>query len=154
MRRWAEAVLALVVVAGIAVGAALLLGEDDGGTPEAVVFPGDGHDPPITECGKSAEEPREIVLACADFGIVARDLKWNDWGDAVTDATGTAAINDCFPSCAEGSVDDYPIRVILSAIQTCADGQRRYTRLSYELPSGGPPSGASGQSREYLCPRP
>jgi hypothetical protein len=144
------AILALLIVGGLGVLIGTQVAKDgdgDGASEKEVVFPD-------ADCKSSAAEPQEVILACADVNFVAKELSWNDWGDDVADAHGTAELNNCIPDCADGSFESYEIRLIASAIATCPNGERRYTRLTFEFPGGSPLGGEDvPQERDLSCPR-
>jgi hypothetical protein len=105
-----------------------------------------------TQCHKGKPQPDRYAMACG-MGFLVRDLTWHNWGEPVTYADGTARTNDCLPDCARGAHTDHRIQLIASQIQTCANGQRRYTRLTWSFPDGSP-SGetSSGSGLDLSCP--
>jgi len=54
------------------------------------------------DCEFPVQRPEEIMLTCADGGMIVTDITWKTW--TMTGATGTGAYsqNMCDPSCAEG----------------------------------------------------
>ena len=66
-------------------------------------------------CMRPSVEPAEIVLACADYGVLVEGLHWTSWTTASATAVGTLVYNDCTPNCAEGQpprtrYQDHPYR--------------------------------------------
>jgi hypothetical protein len=53
-------------------------------------------------CTIPSVEPVEIVLACADYGILLQGLHWTSWTAVGATAVGTLVYNDCVPDCADG----------------------------------------------------
>ncbi len=71
-------------------------------------------------------EPSEIVLACADYGLLLEDLRWSSWTDAGATGLGTLVYNDCQPDWAQGHHHDVPdTQVTLTAPLRAADGAPR-----------------------------
>jgi hypothetical protein len=86
-------------------------------------------------------------------GFSVRDLTWHHWGEPVSYSDGIAKTNDCYPDCARGKHTDHHIQLIASQIATCANGQRRYTYLTWSFPDGSPSGRSSGGSHLDLgCP--
>ncbi|GAA2812281.1 hypothetical protein [Saccharopolyspora taberi] len=75
-----------------------------------------GEDSAVRDCaGQSLVRPSEIVLTCADGNAVVRGIDWDSWGSAQASGLGTAEINDCEPSCADGESRPERVRVTLDA---------------------------------------
>ena len=88
------------------------------------------------------------------MGFPARNLKWHHWGEPVSYGEGIASTDDCEPNCAEGTHTDHRIQFIASQAETCANGQRRYTRLTWSFPDGSPSGEPSiGSHLDLQCPR-
>jgi hypothetical protein len=71
-------------------------------------------------------------------------------------ATGTASVNTCDPSCAEGAREEYPVALTASELRDCDYGQPQYTRVSYNFPAASPfPPGspaAEDPTVTFPCP--
>jgi hypothetical protein len=82
--------------------------------------------------GSPVVRPQTFLLACADGGDRLNKLHWASWSPGYATATGIQAVNDCVPSCADGKVHDYPIRVILWGGASVAghSGERRYQMIT------------------------
>jgi hypothetical protein len=98
--------------------------------------------------GAPVVRPQTFLLACADGGDRLNKLHWTSWSPGYATATGIQAMNDCVPSCADGKVRDYPIRVILwgSASVTGHSGERRYQMITL-LYTGHQPQVGGGDAR-------
>ena len=61
------------------------------------------------------------------------DMVWERWGARSAVGHGVTMINDCDPSCADGSVSEAPARARVSRIRRCRDDRGRvrrfYTRI-------------------------
>jgi hypothetical protein len=89
--------------------------------------------------------PGSIVIACADAGLVARSIRYSDYGGTVARARATFAENDCQPNCAAGRFHSYSGTLTLTAIRRCSDGRRYYTKIAYNFPG---PAGKSSTNLE------
>ncbi|MGA8745414.1 MAG: hypothetical protein WB507_06095 [Solirubrobacterales bacterium] len=101
-----------------------------------------------SECQQAYQSPRQFTLGCG-MGFQLTGLKWSNWGQATTTASGTAHVNICRPDCAEGSYKDEPVSLTLTKISRCpTTGQRRYLHLSMVYLSGK----FGDLNEEFRCP--
>ena len=101
----------------------------------------------VIDCqGAPVVRPQTFVLACADGGDRLNKLHWTLWSPGYASATGIQAVNDCAPSCADGKVRDYPIRVILwgNAAVGGHSGERRYQMITLLYTGHQPQVGGGG----------
>ena len=68
------------------------------------------------DCEFPVQRPDQIMLTCADGGMVVTDIKWQSWDAKGATGTGTYSQNMCDPSCAEGTRVNVPVIVNLSAL--------------------------------------
>ena len=54
------------------------------------------------DCEFPVQRPEEIMLTCADGGMIVTDIKWQTWSSKQALGTGIYSQNMCDPSCAEG----------------------------------------------------
>ena len=66
------------------------------------------------DCEFPVQRPEEIMLTCADGGMIVTDITWKTWTTTGATGTGTYSQNMCEPSCAEGSRVDVPVTIKLS----------------------------------------
>ena len=66
------------------------------------------------DCEFPVQRPLQIMLTCADGGMIITDIKWNTWAETGATGTGTYSQNMCEPSCAEGTRVDLPVSIKLS----------------------------------------
>ena len=66
------------------------------------------------DCEFPVQRPAEIMLTCADGGMIVTDIKWNTWSSKQALGTGIYSQNMCDPSCAKGSRVDVPVTIKLS----------------------------------------
>jgi len=66
------------------------------------------------DCEFPVQRPAEIMLTCADGGMIVTDIKWTTWTSKQALGTGIYSQNMCEPSCAEGSREDVPVTIKLS----------------------------------------
>jgi hypothetical protein len=55
-----------------------------------------------------------MLTACGDGSSSLSNLSWQTWAPLQATGTGTFALNDCTPDCAEGTFHDYLAIVTLS----------------------------------------
>lgn len=66
------------------------------------------------DCEFPVQRPEEIMLTCADGGMIVTDIKWKTWSSKQALGTGIYSQNMCDPNCAEGSRVDVPVTIKLS----------------------------------------
>ena len=93
-------------------------------------------------CGDIQVEPNIVVFTCADYGLRAESLDWDNWGHRKAKANGRLAAKDCIPSCAEGGTDYYPVTLVFRKIKTrrtCGGRPiRMYTKYKMDTDGGQP----------------
>jgi hypothetical protein len=89
-------------------------------------------------CTTPSTEPAEIVLACADYGVLVEGLHWTSWTTASATAVGTLVYNDCTPNCAEGHHHHVPgTRITLTVPVHGVGGQVAWSQIQqYPEPPG------------------
>lgn len=73
-----------------------------------------------------------FTTACADFGEMIRDIKWDSWSAEGAEGSGIYSVNDCEPDCASGTRHEFPVRVWLE--DTTTDGKYYYLNTLKILP--------------------
>ena len=68
------------------------------------------------DCEFPVQRPVQIMLTCADGGMIVTDIKWETWDAKGAVGTGIYSQNMCEPSCAEGKRVDVPARLKLSEL--------------------------------------
>ena len=68
------------------------------------------------DCEFPVQRPKQIMLTCADGGMIVTDIKWQSWNTIEAIGSGTYSQNMCDPSCAEGKRVDVPARLKLSEL--------------------------------------
>ncbi len=66
------------------------------------------------DCEFPVQRPTEIMLTCADGGMIVTDITWNTWVKTGATGAGTYSQNMCDPNCAEGTRVDTPVSIKLS----------------------------------------
>ena len=103
-------------------------------------------------CTTPTVEPAEIVLACADYGVMLDGLHWTSWTATSATAVGTLEYNDCTPSCAAGHHQEIRgTRVTLTVPVPRSGGRLLWSRVQ-ESPQ--PPGYATGPFRGGPQPLP
>jgi len=68
------------------------------------------------DCEFPVQRPEQIMLTCADGGMIVTDIKWQSWNTIEAIGSGTYSQNMCEPSCAEGKRVEVPVRLRLSEL--------------------------------------
>ena len=92
----------------------------------------------IANCNKPKFKPANVILACGDASLGATGVSWSSWTSKSAVGTGTGQLNDCNPDCVHGKTKTAPMQLRASKPQTCKNGKRVYTKLSYTWTSGAP----------------
>ena len=66
------------------------------------------------DCEFPVQRPLQIMLTCADGGMIVTDITWNTWTSSIATGKGTYSQNMCDPNCAEGTRVDVPVTIKLS----------------------------------------
>ena len=66
------------------------------------------------DCEFPVQRPEEIMLTCADGGMIVTGITWQTWSSKQALGTGTYSQNMCDPSCAEGNRVNTPVTIKLS----------------------------------------
>jgi len=67
-------------------------------------------------CELPVQQPEELMLTCADGGMIVTNIKWQNWNTIEAIGSGTYSQNMCEPSCAEGKRVEVPVRLSLSEL--------------------------------------
>jgi hypothetical protein len=96
---------------------------------------------------RPAVRPHSIVFACADGNFYVNSLRWSSWTTESASAVGIGHQNDCTPFCAAGHFHAYPsVSIRLVRPETCTNGRRLFTRITYRFLRGRPPGEKTRQS--------
>ena len=68
------------------------------------------------DCEFPVQRPEQIMLTCADGGIIVTDIKWQIWNTKEAIGSGIYSQNMCDPNCAEGKRVEVPVRLRLSEL--------------------------------------
>ena len=94
--------------AGVALGG-LAIAPTAGAAPTATVV--------INCVGKGVVKPKQIIIACADAGVMVYKISWTSWTDNEAKGTGTLAWNTCLPkTCVAGIVQKYKVKITLGRV--------------------------------------
>lgn len=118
--------------AGITAGtAALALGT--AGAAQAAVIANSPEVVPsviVDPQGNSQVEPESIIITPADANNAVNFITWLVWNDNVAVGTGVEQINNCQPTCAEGTVFSSPVVIVLDdATQADEEEDREFTEI-------------------------
>ncbi len=104
----------------------------------------------LAECVDDSlvQRPRSYVLACGDGNQSLDALVWSNWGSPRATATGKVVVNNCEPSCADGKMISYPVKVVASKL---IQGEASATyRVLTVTAIGQPPAGQLRQEAFQL----
>ena len=101
----------------------------------------------IADCVHRSIEPRKIVATCADGGVYAVVRSYGSWRRAQALGEGRLHMNDCDPSCAEGTFHSYKATFRLYRVVSTSHGPL-FTRLGVTYVQGGEEHDA-----HYVLPR-
>jgi hypothetical protein len=103
------------------------------------------------DCTHPSVEPSEIVMACADYGAVAEDLRWSAWTSSVATAVGTIVYKTCAPDCATGGSNRIENdRITLSSPVVGRSGQLVWSEIQEDPEPPGYSSGPFGGGAQPL----
>ena len=68
------------------------------------------------DCEFPVQRPEQIMLTCADGGMIVTDIKWQTWNTEEAIGSGIYSQNMCEPSCAEGKRIEVPVKLRLSEL--------------------------------------
>ena len=68
------------------------------------------------DCEFPVQRPEQIMLTCADGGMIVTDIKWQSWNTKEATGSGIYSQNMCEPNCAEGMRVEIPVRLRLSEL--------------------------------------
>ena len=80
--------------------------------------------------------PKQITNSGDGSGYV-KDLVWTNWGSPQATATGTQALNNCTPNCAQGTYVDYPATVTLAGLTPYGTDHEAYSTIVIQSPDAG-----------------
>ncbi len=95
------------------------------------------------KCINAKVKPKQVVLGCADFGFYMKRVQWEHWKNPHAIGRGDALVNDCDPSCEQGTFHKFSGKLRVHGIKRCPqDGLRHYTKSKFtfvgDRPSGYP----------------
>lgn len=67
----------------------------------------------LIECNDDnlVSQPEMLTVTCADGNANLSAMEWSDWGADEATAVGDLVVNTCDPTCADGTLETYPVRV-------------------------------------------
>lgn len=104
------------------------------------------------DCQHLRIRPHRILFACADHTYFVRGLEWSRWGPWRAVGTGVFHLNDCDPSCAEGTFHHRRGTLRLSERGACPD-MAKHVFKRYRARYNRPLLGEDGEAGELpRCP--
>lgn len=68
------------------------------------------------DCEFPVQRPEQIMLTCADGGMIVTDIEWQTWNAEGAIGSGIYSQNMCEPNCAKGKRVEVPVRLRLSEL--------------------------------------
>jgi hypothetical protein len=68
------------------------------------------------DCEYPEQKPEAITLTCADGGMYIDQIEWSRWDSKGAQGIGIYNVNNCDPSCAEGTYSRTRVKVHLSRL--------------------------------------
>jgi hypothetical protein len=65
----------------------------------------------LFDCGRATVKPSAFTIACADGNNYLTGIHWRGWGADKARGVAVQHANDCRPSCANGHVHTFAVRV-------------------------------------------
>lgn len=65
-------------------------------------------------CGIVAYKPGVFFKSCNDGGVAVGEIQWESWSKAGARGKGTYAVNDCLPTCKEGTLKKTAVSIELT----------------------------------------
>lgn len=91
----------------------------------------------VNDCGSVETKPKELVLECGDGNEYLDKIKWKKWNKKQATGRATYMVNDCDPTCVDGTWDSYRVKVTLKKPKT-QSGERVYSRVILRFPKASP----------------
>lgn len=89
--------------------------------PPAGIKPSDVY---TFSCELVLRKPTAFSTTCADFGVAIFEVKWSMWSADGAKGSGVYSVNDCNPSCAEGTRHEVPVYLWL--LDATTDGKNYF----------------------------
>jgi len=135
-----------IVSAAVAAGLLAAVMAAPSGAQETIYAPRD--------CTKPKVQPKSITLTCGDAQTVLKHLHWEDWNLPKVGGEGQLWVNDCNPSCADGNIYKFEVKVRLLNPQTSTCGGRTlpmYRRAHIRFKDEAPPHARRYRSFQLFC---
>jgi hypothetical protein len=81
-------------------------------------------------------DPASIPVACADGSAVLTHLTWSSWTGSQASGHGTLELNDCTPSCADGTFSPYAAIVTLTDPMASRTQGQVFASMAVSAPDG------------------
>jgi len=94
----------------------------------------------LVNCGGVGQvRPAGYDIGCMPSNELVTGLTWTSWR-SVAFGSGTLEVNDCTPTCAQGTYIKYPILVVLWRAERWSKhpGQNYFSRLTWIFTGNGP----------------
>ncbi|WP_395696382.1 hypothetical protein [Nocardioides sp.] len=101
----------------------------------------------IADCAHRSIKPHHVVVTCADAGVYAVVKSYGSWRATAALGQGRLHLNDCEPSCADGTFHSFPATFRFHRVVHTSHGPL-FTRLGVTYVRGG-----EQRNAQYSLPR-
>ncbi len=106
--------------------------------------------PTGASCAGTMKTEPGTILTSGDGSTYAQGLTWSGWGTATSVGSGTMEVNNCTPTCAQGTFTGYPATVTLTGLTPYPGGKQAYANIAISAPTA--PAAASSYSYHNRVP--
>jgi hypothetical protein len=92
-------------------------------------------DPAVPCSGAEMQTEPTDMSSTADGSRTVSGISWSGWGSATATGTGTMGVDNCDPTCANGTYSYYPATVILSGLKPYLSGTEGYDTIVFNVPT-------------------
>ena len=145
---WGMTILRAPVLVAVALAGALVVPASTSAQPSAQpAGETGGKTHVIADCVHRTVKPRKVIATCGDAGVYAVVKRYGSWRAQQAWGSGRLHLNDCDPSCAEGTFHSYRATFRFHRVVDTRRGPL-FTRLGVTWIQGGEEKNA-----EYSLPR-
>ncbi|WP_343906670.1 hypothetical protein [Nocardioides aquiterrae] len=138
-------ILRAPVLVAVALAGALLVPASTSAQPARETTAGRTH--VIADCVHRTVKPRKVIATCGDANVYAVVKRYGSWRAEEAWGSGRLHLNDCDPSCAEGTFHSYRATFRFHRVVDTRHGPL-FTRLGATWLQGG-----EQQNAQYSLPR-
>lgn len=85
-------------------------------------------------CGGTMKTKPSMIITSGDSSMFVKVTSWSAWGSPTAYGTGTLEIDDCNPTCVQGTFTGHPATVTLTGLTPYAGGKQAYAEMAITSP--------------------